>query len=374
MRVLTVFGTRPEVIKLAPVIQALKERGLDVAVCVSGQHRDMVDQMLSVFDIRPDYDLDIMQEDQSPLTVASRIFEQLVPVFARTRADWLLVQGDTTTTFAAAWVSFHQRTPIGHIEAGLRTGDKFRPFPEEMNRRLTSSLGDLHFAPTPRAVQNLLNEGVPAERIFLTGNTVVDALQAILRRPVVFSDPRLAELDGRVVLVTAHRRESFGPPLEQICGAVTDLVNTYSDLTVVLPVHRNPSVRKTIFGLLADRPRTILTDPLPYPEFVHLMSRADLILSDSGGVQEEAPSLGTPVLVLREITERPEAVEAGWAELVGTRREAIVAGVARQFARQKDASSAPRGNPFGDGTAGKKIVDLLLTKGKPQRASTIGNG
>ena len=364
MRILSVFGTRPEVIKLAPVIQAMKERGLEVTVCVSGQHRDMLDQMLAVFGITPDYDLDVMQENQSPLEVAARIFEQLVTVFEKAMPSWLLVQGDTTTTFAASWVSFHQHTPVAHLEAGLRTRDKFRPFPEEMNRRLTSVLSDLHFAPTQGAVENLLQEGVPPERVFLTGNTVVDALLAILSRPVVFSDPRLADLDGRLVLVTAHRRESFGQPLEQICGAVSELVNSHPDITVVFPVHQNPAVRKTAFDLLGKHPRMVLTEPLPYPEFVHIMKRADLILTDSGGIQEEAPSIGTPVLVLREITERPEALESGWAELVGTSREAIVARAGWWLEKHKNNSLPSGVNPFGDGKASQKIVELLLTHGR----------
>ena len=371
MRILTVFGTRPEVIKLAPVIQVSKERGLDVIVCVSGQHRDMLDQMLEDFGITPDYDLDVMQENQSPLEVAARIFDQLAPVIARTRPDWLLVQGDTTTTFAAAWVSFHQRTAVAHVEAGLRTQDKFRPFPEEMNRRLTSVLSDIHFAPTERARENLLKEGVPAERVFLTGNTVVDALLSILRRSVVFSDPRLAELDGRVLLVTAHRRESFGPPLQEICRAIRELVLAHTDITVVFPVHRNPSVRKTVFDLLDGQPRTVLTDPLSYPEFVHLMKRAELILSDSGGVQGEAPSIGTPVLVLREVTERPEAVESGWAQLVGTSREEIVTSARQRLARRRGDGLPAGPNPFGDGRASQRIVDALLAHSR-ERVWTIG--
>ena len=359
MRILTVFGTRPEVIKLAPVIAELRRRALDVLVCATAQHRNMMDQMLDVFSIRPDFDLDIMEENQSPLRVASRIFETLTPILEATRPDWLLVQGDTTTTFAAAWAAFHQRVSIGHVEAGLRTGDKLRPFPEEMNRRLTTALTDLHFAPTSRALENLLAEGVPRDRVHLTGNTIVDALHAILRQPVAFADPRLAQLSGRVLLVTAHRRESFGRPLEAICLAVADLVSSHPDLTVVLPVHPNPSVRSTVERLLGSRDRILLTDPLAYPEFVHLMQCASLILSDSGGVQEEAPSVGTPVLVLREVTERPEAVESGWAELVGMSREKIVSRASAFLARGKAARSTGT-NPFGDGRASARIADLLL--------------
>jgi len=361
MRILTVFGTRPEIIKLAPVIQALKERGQTVTVCASGQHRDMLDQMLPIFGITPDCDLDVMQENQSPLEVAARILEQLPPVFEKFKPDWLLVQGDTTTTLAAAWVSFHQRTPIAHIEAGLRTSDKFRPFPEEMNRRLTSILSDLHFAPTPRAVENLMREGVPKARIFMTGNTVVDALQAILRCPVPFTDPRLTGLGGRVILMTAHRRESFGQPLQQICQAISELVSSYSDLTVVFPVHRNPTVRKTVHALLGNQPRIVLTEPLPYPQFVHLMGRADLILTDSGGIQEEAPTIGTPVFVLREVTERPEAIESGWAELLGTSSDAIVARVSGWLDDRQDGLPRSGLNPFGDGCASQRILEILLT-------------
>lgn len=363
MKILTVFGTRPEAIKLAPVIQALRERGARVSVCVSGQHREMLDQMLEVFGVAPDHDLDVMQEDQSPLAVAARIFERLAKVFEEDRPHWMLIQGDTTTALAAAWVSFHQRTPIGHVEAGLRTEDKFRPFPEEMNRRLASVLADLHFAPTPRAAENLCREGVPRGRIFITGNTVVDALEAILRRSITFSDARLAGLNGRLVLVTAHRRESLGQPLEEICRAVTELLKRHRGITVVFPVHHNPSVRKTVHRLLGGQPRAVLTEPLSYPEFVHLMKRAELILTDSGGVQEEAPSVGTRVLVLREVTERPEAVESGWAELVGTSRQAIVAR-ASEWLCQREKNSRPAGpNPFGDGRASQRIADLLFHHG-----------
>ena len=359
MKILTVFGTRPEVIKLAPVIEELRRRGLEVLVCATAQHRDMMDQMLEVFSLRPDFDLDVMEENQSPLGVASRIFETLTPVLEKTRPEWLLVQGDTTTTFAAAWAAFHQRVAIGHVEAGLRTGDKLRPFPEEMNRRLTSALADLHFAPTARAVENLLAEGISRDHVHLTGNTVVDALHAILKQPVTFSDPRLAQLTGSVVLVTAHRRESFGHPLEDICRAIADIVEAHADVTVVLPVHRNPAVRCTVEELLGRRERVVLTEPLGYPEFVHLMQRAELILSDSGGVQEEAPSVGTPVLVLREVTERPEAVASGWAELVGTNCALIVSRAAACLLRGKAARSTSE-NPFGDGKASARIAELLI--------------
>jgi UDP-N-acetylglucosamine 2-epimerase (non-hydrolysing) len=362
MRVLTVFGTRPEVIKLAPVIAALRNRGIETIVCASGQHRGMLDQMLEVFRIQPDFDLDVMQENQSPLDVASRIFEELAGVLDRVRPDWLLVQGDTTTTFAAAWVSYHHRVSIGHVEAGLRTHDKFRPFPEEMNRRLTSALADLHFAPTARAAENLRRENVREESIVVTGNPVVDALESILRRPVEFTDARLAALSGAIVLVTAHRRESFGEPLERVCDAIQELSANHPNLTFVFPVHPNPSVRCTVFARLEANPRILLTEPLAYPEFVHLMKRAEIILSDSGGVQEEAPSVGTPVLVLRDVTERPEAVESGWAEMVGTSRERIIEAAERRLRPGSAESGRATANPFGDGHAGERIAQALIER------------
>jgi UDP-N-acetylglucosamine 2-epimerase (non-hydrolysing) len=362
MRILTVFGTRPEVIKLAPVIRALQRRSLEVILCASGQHREMLDQMLEVFSLRPDFDLNVMQENQSPLDVASRIFTELGPVLERMRPDWLVVQGDTTTVFAASWTAYHARVPIAHVEAGLRTRDKFQPFPEEMNRRLTSALADMHFAPTSLAQKNLLAEGVDPASIFVTGNPVVDAVEAILRAPLDWDDARLSRIDGRFVLVTVHRRESFGPPLEQICGAIADLLAAHPDLTAILPVHRNPVVRDVVTRLLGCVPRMILTDPLSYPAFVHLMRAAELILSDSGGVQEEAPSVRTPVLVMREITERPEAVESGWAHLVGSSRRTIVDTASVWLAQNKKQQLAHCANPFGDGRAGHRIAELLASR------------
>jgi len=362
MRILTVFGTRPEVIKLAPVICAIKRRGLDVILCASGQHREMLDQMLEVFSLRPDFDLNVMQANQSPLEVASRIFAEFVPVLERSRPDCLVVQGDTTTVFAASWAAYHAGVPIAHVEAGLRTTDKFRPFPEEMNRRLTSVLADMHFAPTTLAQTNLLAEGIDPATIFVTGNPVVDAVESILRAPVDWNDARLEKIEGPFILVTAHRRESFGPPLEEICAAVADLLSAHPDLTAILPVHPNPAVRGTVERLLGNVPRMILTEPLSYPAFVHLMRDAELILSDSGGVQEEAPSVGTPVLVLRDITERPEAIESGWAKLVGSSRKMIVDTANEWLAQNKKRQLAHSVNPFGDGHSGDRIAELLASR------------
>lgn len=362
MRILTVFGTRPEAIKMAPVIQAARAAGIEASVCVTAQHRDMLDQMLHSFSIAPDYDLNLMQDNQTPLEFAARVFESLLPILRKVSPDWLLVQGDTTTAFASAFVAFQEKIRIGHVEAGLRTGDKHRPFPEEMNRRLISPLADLNFAPTPHAVANLRREGIPDARIVLTGNTIVDALNLILSTPAQFSDPRLAKLSGNILVVTAHRRENFGGPLAQICSAVLELCEKFPDVTVVLPVHPNPSVRASVTAQLSDRPRILLVDPLSYPEFVHLMRRAALILSDSGGVQEESPTVGTPVLVLREVTERPEAVESGWAQLVGTSKSEIVTRASAWLSGELKAPSVSNRNPFGDGHASEKILNALVEK------------
>jgi UDP-N-acetylglucosamine 2-epimerase (non-hydrolysing) len=362
MRILTVFGTRPEAIKMAPVIHAARAAGIETFVCVTAQHRDMLDQMLHCFSIAPDYDLNLMQDNQTPLEFAARVFESLSPVLRRVSPDWLLVQGDTTTAFTAAFAAFQEEIRIGHVEAGLRTGDKHRPFPEEMNRRLISPIADLNFAPTPRAVGNLRCEGIPEARIVLTGNTIVDALRFILSLPVQFSDPRLAKLDGKILVVTAHRRENFGSPLEQICSAILALTETFPDVTAVLPVHPNPAVRASITAQLSDRARILIVDPLSYPEFVHLMKRAALILSDSGGVQEEAPTVGTPVLVLREVTERPEAVESGWAQLVGTSKMEIVSRASAWLTGGLKPPSSAAANPFGDGHASEKIIRALAGK------------
>lgn len=345
---------------MAPVIQACAAAHLECAVCVTAQHRDMLDQMLEVFGVRPDFDLNVMQENQSPLTVAARVMESLAPVIAKTKPDWMLVQGDTTSAFAAAFVGFHQRVRVGHVEAGLRTQDKWQPFPEEINRRLITALADLNFAPTNGAANSLRAEGIAEQKIVVTGNTVVDALHTILQRAPCFSDAKLQSLNGRLVLVTAHRRENFGPGLEQICLAIGDLLQLFSDITVVFPVHPNPAVGETVRRMLAKESRVLLTQPLAYPEFVHLMNRSTLILSDSGGVQEEAPSIGTRVLVMRDVTERPEAVESGWARLVGASRKEIVARASEWLrpAAAKPQQHCP--NPFGDGKAGQRIIQTLL--------------
>ena len=345
---------------MAPVIQACATAKVECAVCVTAQHREMLDQMLAVFGIRPDYDLNVMQENQSPQTVAARVMESLGAVISASKPDWLLVQGDTTSAFAAAFVGYHQRVRIGHVEAGLRTQDKWQPFPEEMNRRLITTLADMNFAPTESAAKSLRAEGVRDQKILVTGNTVVDALRVILQREPCYSDARLRSLSGRILLVTAHRRENFGPPLEQICLAIRDVLQEISDVTVVFPVHPNPSVGKTVRSVLAKESRVLLTAPLVYSEFVHLMKRAALILSDSGGVQEEAPSVGTRVLVMRNVTERPEAVESGWALLVGASRTEIVKRASEWLNPQRPILPRPGPNPFGDGKTSERILRALL--------------
>jgi UDP-N-acetylglucosamine 2-epimerase (non-hydrolysing) len=367
IRVLSVFGTRPEAIKMAPVVHRLRSAPdrFESVVCVSAQHRAMLDQVLEVFDVPADHDLDLMMPGQSPAEIAGRVLERLPPLIRRVRPDVLLVQGDTMTTFAAAFAAYLERVPSAHVEAGLRTGDRWQPFPEEMNRVLTTRLATLHFAPTAQSRDRLLAEGIPPADVHLTGNTVIDALLGTLRADYHFRTPALAALDPvrRVVLVTTHRRESFGAPLRSTCSAIRDLVERFADLEVVLPVHPNPEVKATVGEILCDAPRVSLIEPVDYVEFVHLMNRACLILTDSGGVQEEAPSLGKPVLVLREVTERPEGVTAGTAVVVGTDRARIVETASTlltspdAYARMANAVS-----PYGDGRASERIADALAER------------
>lgn len=366
-RVLVIFGTRPEAIKLAPVVAALAAvPTLEPRLCVSGQHREMLDQMLNLFGIRPHHDLAVMQLDQDLFDLTSRTLIGLRAVLDDERPAAVLIQGDTSTAMAAALAAFYRRIPVGHVEAGLRTDRIYDPFPEEMNRRLTSQLAAWHYAPTARAAANLRREAVPRERILVTGNTIVDALHAIVARlerepsacPPAVPVEQLA--GRRLVLVTGHRRENFGDGLRNVCLALRDLASRHGDALFVYPVHLNPAVQRPVRELLADHPNVILTPPLDYLPFIDLMRRAYLILTDSGGLQEEAPSLGVPVLVMRETTERPEALEAGTAELIGTQRNAIVAAASRLLtdaaahARMRSAT-----NPFGDGAAAQRIAEHL---------------
>jgi UDP-N-acetylglucosamine 2-epimerase (non-hydrolysing) len=366
-RVLSVFGTRPEAIKMAPVIRELQSRTAEFesVVCVSAQHREMLDQVLSVFGLTADHDLDLMTPGQTPAQVGSRVLECLPPLLQKISPDVLLVQGDTMTTFTAALAAYLQQITVGHIEAGLRTGDRYRPFPEEMARVLTTRLTAIHFAPTSSARAALLAEGIDEKDVVVTGNTVIDALLQIVKDGYRFADPRLAGLDPgrRMVLVTAHRRESFGAPLRSICAAVLALSNEFEGVDFVLPVHPNPDVRKTVEELLGGKANILLIEPIAYEEFVNLMARAHLILTDSGGIQEEAPSLGKPVLVLREVTERPEGIDAGTAVLVGTDPRSIEE-KARELLTEDSAYErmARKKNPYGDGRASGRIVDKLADR------------
>ncbi len=377
MRILTVFGTRPEAIKMAPILRRLAAvPGVSSLVCVTAQHRRMLDQVLELFAISPDRDLDVMREGQGLTYITTAVLERLGQVYDDLRPDRVLVQGDTTTTFAAALAAFYVQVPVGHIEAGLRTGNVRSPWPEEMNRRLTTGLADLHFAPTDQARQNLLREGVVSERIVVTGNTVIDALfdaLAILdadpvRAACVACDlPRLTP-GRRLILVTGHRRENFDGGLQRVAIGLLQLA-ARGDVEIVYPVHLNPNVRRVADAVLGSNPAIHLIPPLDYLPFVQLMRQAYLIITDSGGVQEEAPSLGKPVLVTRDTTERPEAVAAGTVELVGTQTERLVAHATRLLddPAAYQAMSAAH-NPYGDGRAAVRIVDILLNQMNGRRA------
>ena len=363
-KVSVIFGTRPEAVKLAPVILKLRaDSRFDCRVCVTAQHRQMLDQVLEVFGIRPDADLDLMRPGQTLAGLTARAVEAIDGYLAESKPDLVLVQGDTTTVFCAALAAFYRHVPVGHVEAGLRTGDLAAPWPEEANRVLTSRLAKLHFAPTDGARANLLREGVPPDSIHVTGNTVIDAL-LLAREKVKAAPPEITGVPGdvlkagRLVLITGHRRESFGAGFENICQAIAELARRFPDGQFVYPVHLNPNVREPVMRILGAAGANVhLIEPLAYLPFVALMEKSTLILTDSGGIQEEAPSLGKPVLVMRETTERPEAVTAGTARLVGTEREKIVAEVSRLLT-DKAAREAMSGrpNPYGDGKAAERIV------------------
>ncbi len=371
MKVLSVFGTRPEAVKMAPVVRCLAQTaGIESRVCVTAQHRQMLDQVLQLFEIRPDYDLDLMRDDQGLAELSASIFTGLDPVLADFHPDWVLVQGDTTTVAIAALLSYYRRIRVGHVEAGLRTYDKWQPFPEEINRRVAGVTADLHFAPTEWTRRNLLREGIDDKIIMVTGNPVIDALQYVAGQPEPDSVCELVDSLGirsdpgaegrRLVLVTAHRRESFGAPLESICEALRQLA-ARGDIEIVYPVHLNPNVQQPVKRILGGVRHVTLLPPLDYLPLVHLMKRSTLILTDSGGIQEEAPAFGKPVLVLREVTERPEGVEAGTVKVVGAEAGRIV----REAGSLLDDPTAytrmaQAVNPYGDGHAAPRIVQALL--------------
>ncbi len=365
LKILSIVGTRPEGIKMAPLIRLLENTAeINSVLCLTAQHREMLDQVLSLFKIQPRYDLNLMKESQSLTHITARALEGLEKIILQEKPQMVLVQGDTTTTMAGSLAAFYHKIPVGHVEAGLRTWNKYAPFPEEINRRINSVIAELHFAPTAISRENLLREGIPPEKIFVTGNTVIDALKTTVQPGFTFADPFLREFDfdsSRVLLVEAHRRENLGRPLQEICLALLDLLQAFPDTFLFFPVHKNPAVRGTVYQYLEGHPRARLLEPLDAFSFHNLMARSCLILTDSGGIQEEAPALGRPVLVLRDVTERPEALATGTALLAGTNREAIVkmaSGLLRDSSAY--AAMARAANPYGDGMASERICEIIL--------------
>lgn len=373
LKILIVFGTRPEAIKMAPVVNALSASpNIDCKVAVTAQHRQMLDQVLELFDIRPDYDLDIMKNNQDLFDITSRVLLGMRDVLTDCQPDVVLVHGDTTTCFAASLAAFYQQIPVGHVEAGLRTGDMLRPFPEEANRSLVGRIASYHFAPTEKAKNNLLAEGIASEKIWVTGNTVIDALLKVQKKLPNYNtknwSPKLPESlvdkinnkKSRFILITGHRRESFGQGFIDFCDALRTMAESHPEWLLVYPVHLNPNVQKPVFETLGDCQNISLIEPQDYLPFVWLLDKCDLVITDSGGIQEEAPSLGKPVLVTREATERPEAVDAGTVRLVGTSKEKIINNVTEILTQQdiyNEMSTAH--NPYGDGTSSKQILDIL---------------
>ena len=370
MKVLVIFGTRPEGVKLAPIIKQLKGNPkIDTQICITAQHRQMLDQVLDVFDIQPDHDLNIMQPDQSLSELTVNLFTKLEPLIKSLSPDWILVQGDTTTVMAASLLAYYHKVKIGHVEAGLRTHDKWQPFPEEINRKIAGAVADLHFAPTDHARNNLLKENVPEDRIIVTGNPVIDALQEISRletpqsiRSLLKDLTVFPQKEKKLILVTAHRRENFGQPIEDICKALRQIAQTYNEqVEIVYPVHLNPNIQNPVYELLGDIDNITLLKPLDYLPLVSLMKHAHIVLTDSGGIQEEATALGIPTLVLREVTERPEGVTAGVLKLVGTdpvkifNQTSILLNDIDAYKKMAVAQ-----NPFGDGHAAERIVDALI--------------
>lgn len=377
IKVLFVFGTRPEAIKLCPLIKEFEkhEDTFETRVCVTAQHREMLDQVLELFDIKPHYDLDIMTESQSLPELTASVLLGVTGVMEKENPDLVFIQGDTTTTFAAAQAAFYLKIPVAHIEAGLRTKNRYSPFPEEINRRLTSVMSDFHFAPTEGAKRNLIEEGFEESSIYVTGNTVIDALLIVIRSQK--SEVRRKSLEkhfqerwnltlhndsgnSKLILVTGHRRESFGEGFERICKALRKLVENNHDIQIVYPVHLNPNVQEPVYSILGDMDNIHLIPPLDYEPFVFLMSQSDLILTDSGGIQEEAPTLGVPVLVMRDTSERPEGIEAGSAKLVGTDTEKIVTETQKLLNNKTEYNCMSEAiNPYGDGLASKRILDVI---------------
>lgn len=365
IKVLTVFGTRPEAIKMAPLaIELKKHENIESKVCVTAQHRQMLDQVLEIFGITPDYDLDIMRDRQTLAGITTRVLEGMDEVIKKENPDIVLVHGDTSTSFVAALAGFYNQVKVGHVEAGLRTYDKYSPFPEEMNRQLTGRIAEMNFSPTVQNKLNLIKENVSGDTIFITGNTVIDALKTTVKEDYKFKNEVLNSLDfenKRVIIVTAHRRENLGKPLENICNALKYIVDKYEDVELVYPVHLNPAVRETVFGILGETERVHLIDPLDVLELHNAMARSFMVMTDSGGIQEEAPALAKPVLVLRRETERPEAVEAGTVKIAGVDEKVIIS-LAEELLTDSEAYNkmAHAANPYGDGNASKRICDAIL--------------
>lgn len=365
LRILSVIGTRPEAVKMAPVVQKLGQLpNVESFVCITAQHRQMLDQVLNLFNITPDIDLNLMKPKQTLSELTATIFTHLEPVVRDLHPDWILAQGDTTTVMVTAMLAYYNRVRFGHIEAGLRTGNKFQPFPEEINRMVAGVVADLHFAPTEKSKQNLLRENVPVEKIVVTGNPVIDALHQVVERPMPLEVSKILEEinERRIVLVTAHRRENFGEPLENICYALKALAERYrGQIQIIYPVHLNPNVQNIVYSVLKNLNNITLLPPLDYLPMVHLMRHSTLILTDSGGIQEEAPGFGVPVLVMRKTTERPEGIESGTVRLIGTKVDDIIEHSSLLLDNiseyEKMAQSV---NPYGDGRAAQRIVDAIL--------------
>lgn len=367
IKVMTIFGTRPEAIKMAPLVKELEKREeIKSVVAVTAQHRQMLDQVLKIFDITPDYDLNIMKDRQTLVSIVTGALEGLDDIMKKEKPDIVLVHGDTSTTFVGALAAFYNQISVGHVEAGLRTFDKYSPFPEEMNRKLTGQMTDMHFSPTTKNKGNLLREGFDEKDIYITGNTVIDALKTTVREDYQFADETLKNLDfesKRVILVTAHRRENLGRPLQNICEALRELATTYEDVEIVYPIHMNPAVREVAHSVLDGLDNVKIIEPLDVEELHNAMNRCYMVMTDSGGIQEEAPSLKKPVLVLRTETERPEAVEAGTVKIAGVEKDVILS-MAKELLDDKDAYAkmARAANPYGDGTASERIVDAIIAK------------
>ncbi len=363
-KIITIFGTRPEAIKMAPLVKELEKReGIESKVCVTAQHREMLDQVLDLFDIKPDFDLNIMKSKQTLTGITNRVLEGLEEIFAEEKPDMILVHGDTTTTFSGALAAFYQQIKVGHVEAGLRTFDKYFPFPEEMNRKLTGALTDLHFSPTKSSKANLLREGINEKDIFITGNTVIDAMLHTVKENYVFENDILNKIDfdnKKVIMITAHRRENWGQGIENICDALNKIVEENKDVELVYLVHLNPVVKDVVTKKLGNKDRVHLLQPLDTNETHNLMNKCFMVMTDSGGLQEEAPHLGKPVLVLRDVTERPEAVEYGTVKLVGTDIDKIIE-EANKLIRNNDEylKMSKAANPYGDGYASKRIADII---------------